>query len=441
MEYEKAVSIILLLLSSTLVLVTNIQGGTAQSGATASEWKIHIVDEKAAAGSVMAIDRDDIVHVAYTDFEGGDPRKPKYAMHASLNDSVWNIESTNIPGVVTDFKLDANDNPHLLVALYSLPPQGLTYGDAEGLGIISKIDSNWSTQILDAQGLSGSLALDSTGNPCVAYTRSEGNATSLNYAVWKGSQWNVQTVDSNVSDPWYSNVNLRLDSNNSAHIMYEDYPDIIYAEQDQATWRVQTLLQNSLLNHMTLDSSGSIDFLYDTNVTYNSFSPLNNSLIYSRWNGGSLTNLTVASNVYVPGIQFSSTAIGAGYASFALDSKNYPHVDYYNGSGGNNDGSLVYSRWTGESWETQTVDSEFATGSGPIAIDSQGNPHICYSGIHDTIYYFTAYLMYATGAASSPTLTPSTSPTIPELSYNTVILLMIFVTIGIFVFSKRGPRK
>ena len=95
--------------------------------------------------------------------------------------------------------------------------------------------------------------------------------------------------------------------------------------------------------------------------------------------------------------------------SLALDAQNYPHITYCNGTGLAGDGTLMYARWTGKIWDIQTVDSNFATGSGSISLDSNDKPHISYSGAHSSVFVDLAYLMYAT--ATEPTQTPTPSPT------------------------------
>jgi hypothetical protein len=415
-------------------------------------WTIKLIDRNAAEGSVLAVDAQNDLHVAYTDYENGVINNPQYVMYATLNGSSWNVENTNIPGQLIDFRLDANDQPHLLVKLFKLPAPGAVFGESIGLGYVTKTNLNWSIQLLDTQGLTGALALDSKGNPHIAYinyteSRSPPYQTpvSLKYATRTSDEWSFQTIDSDISNS-SSLIFLALDSHDNANVMYQGGKETIkYAVLNESAWRIQTLLEDFVLNEMALNQNGSVSFLFSKNLTVPS-----NSLFYANWDGLTLSNKTVASNI----------RLGGGFAYFTLDSQNNPNIDYYNGTGGNSYGSLVYTKWTGYGWESQTVDSEFATGSGPIVLDSDGNPHISYSGLHDTIYYFAAHLMYAAAApntTSSPTQsTISPTPSAPTTATPTsttgsgvadwilvgiitlVVIVAIVATIVFFVRKRKG---
>ena len=68
----------------------------------------------------------------------------------------------------------------------------------------------------------------------------------------------------------------------------------------------------------------------------------------------------------------------AGYvgASIALDNNDNPHISYYDSI--NED--LMYVKWTGSTWDIQTVDSPGIVGRfASIALDDNDYPHISYS--------------------------------------------------------------
>ena len=63
------------------------------------------------------------------------------------------------------------------------------------------------------------------------------------------------------------------------------------------------------------------------------------------------------------------------YASIALDSKDNPHISYYDAT----NGDLKYARWTGDNWSIETVDAYGDVGrSSSLALDSSDYPHISY---------------------------------------------------------------
>ncbi len=80
-------------------------------------------------------------------------------------------------------------------------------------------------------------------------------------------------------------------------------------------------------------------------------------------------------------------------SSLALDSKGNPHICYTYSNVA--DTYLMYASWTGSKFNIQTVDVN--GGASPsIALDSDDNPHICYTYSNLT----DAYLMYASWAGS-----------------------------------------
>ena len=61
-----------------------------------------------------------------------------------------------------------------------------------------------------------SLALDSNGNPWIAYS----DERALNLAVWDGAQWQTQTVVEAGRRPLGQLVSLKIDSQDQPHIAY-----------------------------------------------------------------------------------------------------------------------------------------------------------------------------------------------------------------------------
>ena len=85
--------------------------------------------------------------------------------------------------------------------------------------------STWNEQTIDhSNRVNGfnyiSLVLDSRGTPHVSYSCSqlESNYT-LNYAVWNGSEWNIQAIDHSSLTSGIAN-SLALDSHGNLHISY-----------------------------------------------------------------------------------------------------------------------------------------------------------------------------------------------------------------------------
>jgi hypothetical protein len=127
-------------------------------------------------------------------------------------------------------------------------------------------------------------------------------------------------------------------------------------------------------------------------------------------------------------IQTVDKNAASGGGAIALDSNNNPHIAYYAYENGSyrNPGYLMYASWNGSGWNIQTVDSNSATGSGPIVTDSKGSPHICYSRPHPGQIWHTAYLMYATP-----------SPTTLEPALWIILLLFAVAAVATFVYLKK----
>ncbi len=100
----------------------------------------------------------------------------------------------------------------------------------------------WHIEAVDSEGDVGwitSLALDSSGYPCISYF--DDTNYDLKYARWDGSSWQIETVDSEGDvGAWAS---LALDSSDNPHISYRDIVDwdLKYARWDGDEWLIETV--------------------------------------------------------------------------------------------------------------------------------------------------------------------------------------------------------
>jgi hypothetical protein len=373
-------------------------------------WVVHRISY-ASPGSSLVLDSSDVPHIAFTENENGNVREPMYVMYASLNGTKWTAENTNIPGELYDFKLDASGNPHMLVKIWQLPQPPALYGEPIGLAYATKENSKWNIQQLDPKWLTGVLALDSAGNPHVAYI--ENGTQTLNFAslTVTGSGWNSQPIDSNIT----GSVSLVIDSNDNPQIMYQSNLAIKYAYWSQSNWTIETVANDSVLDQLVIDSHGYPCFLCHEHVPESSATT---TLTYEAWNGSTWKSQSVV----------SSNEVSGGYVT--LDSNNYSHIDYFADS--SDSARLIYTRWTGYAWENETVDSNAAS-SGQIALDSNGNPHISYSGSTGSLYADNVYLMYAT-KSNQPNFTPIDS-------FLLIAVAVILVAVVFTYFWKKTKTK
>ena len=194
---------------------------------------------------------------------------------------------------------------------------------------------------LDGGSAYSSLALDASGNPHISFMDYH---NALRYAVWNGTGWTGQIVDKPAAfDPGQSG------SPSSAVV--------------------------GLPSDIALDSRGYPHISYFNDTNYNKARTFYNKsldfgdLKYAWWNGSSWNTQTV---------EFGTAGSLVGqYCSIAVGSDDKPRISYFESN--NSDGNLKYARWTGTSWNIQTVDSKGDVGyRTSLALDSDGNPHISY---------------------------------------------------------------
>ena len=405
----------LALMLIALFLLTLVTTSIAAVFANASpSWDIQTVDKnRVTNGIFIALDSNNSPHLAYSKYL---QNRTYDLMYANWNDSNWNFQTVTQGYASTiDFALDSNDYPHILY--YNQSSQS-------GLEYVSWNGSSWIFQSIgDPGGPTGSLALDSNGNPNIAYV---GDNKYLKYATWTGSEWTIQTLEQTIGiEP----VSLALDSSNNPHIMYnigkitprQISSTLKYAiwNNISESWNFQTVMANAFIVHLALDSNSFPHF-----TCVDDQPPLENTMTYGSWNNSNWETRVVFSNLL---------PYNGGY--FALDSQNNPHIIYsvdHPSSGWEAD--LIYASWTGNSWDTQIIDSH-ATAAGSIVLDSSGNPHVCYLGnvTKSPVGINTAYLMYATAIEPPHSPTPTSSSPIDGLIPS--ITLAVIATVAILAVA------
>jgi hypothetical protein len=97
----------------------------------------------------------------------------------------------------------------------------------------------WNIETVDSGEIatlsSMSLALDSNDYPCISYREGIGDSADLNFALWNGTSWNLQTVDSTISET--RSPSLALDSNDNPCISYIVFENNQYSNQSLKLFR------------------------------------------------------------------------------------------------------------------------------------------------------------------------------------------------------------
>jgi hypothetical protein len=289
---------------------------------------------------------------------------------AALAAEQWNIEIVDAGGNVGQYNslaLDGNDRAHISYMYYISASSGnLKYAKWTG--------SNWGVETVDTRGNVGrytSVAVDGQGYPHISYYYGS-SGFDLKYARWNGSQWLTGAVETSGNVGLYTSI--VLDGQGRPHIAYYDATpanrDLKYARWTGSTWDIQTVDATGdvgIWASLTLDSQGRPHIAYRDET--------NSDLKYARWTGSSWDVRTV-----------DSDGNKGKYASLALDSQDRPHIaycyEYVEYVFTLHD--LRYARWTGSTWNLQTVDNprhlelgEWAS----LALDAQDHAHIsCYEG-------------------------------------------------------------
>jgi hypothetical protein len=349
----------------------------------------------------IAVDSHNNPHIAYTERIANWSDYPSYGknyvIYANWNREIWINQTAATDAAFIDMALDSHDNAHILFkSLGGMTDQHLMYAVWTG--------HNWNIQDTGAEGIyDASLALDSSDNPQIAFTDYNGETGNvvLKYASWSGSYWNTQIVDPiNI----YYICNLKLDSQNKPHIMYQTLKvsynpynsseALKYATFNSTFgWVIQIVGQNIEFMNMVLDSDG-----------YPHFSRLTEGgLTDTSWNGTAWNDKAI-------------NVAASDRSYIALDKQDNPYIE----SAGR------IARWTGTAWDVRTVDNTSSIfTNGPIVVDSEGNPHMCYL-VYGAAGGEAPYdLVYATTDISI--LTPS----VPEFSLFVVIPLIV----GVFAIA------
>jgi outer membrane protein assembly factor BamB len=416
------------------IFTLNVISGTTTSNA---QWSQQTIDTGGSFGPIsLAVDSQNNPHVAYNGQNG-------MMYYASWNGQKWSRQNVVQGGNPDQLVLDSHDNPYIL---YSSQGGARYFASWNG--------QNWVFQAVPS-GCSYALALNSSGNLHLAFTQQlpvsevpkgvTNNLAKLNYATWTGSDWSIQTVDAPVS--YTDGVYLAFDSQNNPHIMYgydTYYPvsggytqTVKFAAHQDSNWSIQSAFSNlDSYSNMALDSKNQAHFSYT--IQYPHETNINGTVRYATWDGATLQTETATSGVTIA--MFTTTDL-------AIDKQGNPHIEFFNGS-------LMQASRLGTAWNVETVAPDrYAYSEGPIVIDSNGNPYICYwvDDIHNTEAFTSQLLITSTlplAATELPKATPSSAssssatelwtfrPACPRIRQSTLIDGRIYF---LSTYSEAGP--
>jgi hypothetical protein len=391
-----------------------------------STWAIQDVQTNGALGVLsLTLDSNDNPHITYYRYFKNDYYNPANLTYASWNGPAWETQTLE-SGQEGSLALDSFNNPHICY-IYSTPRSFY-------LKYTSWTGSNWNNQTVDSSFVGSfslginSLALDSNNDPHISYSEQSDLNTTLKYASWTGSNWSIQTIDTEAPSSDFYEASISLDSNNYPHVVYgegnmiygtafNNVSNVKYAQWNGQSWSIQTVFLNvSSFENIVLDSNGYPHFTYLVGA----------SLRYASWDGSTWSTQIVDSNPLISDSSF-----------LALDSHDKPHICYFKEPeiGSETGGNLMYAYWTGSAWNTETVTNNGTDyGAGPIALDSSDTTHISYSSFHYSDPFHYRDVKYATRIESTITTLPSAMVVIVVV----VLVGVVAVTGLLFYFKKRG---
>jgi len=292
---------------------------------------------------------------------------PYYSIGLQVATGTWNISTVD----ETDDGLEIGGYPSFLIDRSGTPR--ISYYDDKNHRIMyaQQTGNSWKIEpVADSAGTySTSLALSPSGDLAISFgdSVSYGN---LMYAIKNGTRWDISKIDRGIAGDAGEYSSLAFDASGRPHITYndgQDFASLKYALYNGKDWEISNVDTGGLTGDTGYSPSLVIDTTGHSHVAYTNGN-FYADLMYATDKSG---NWTIG-RVDEGGGRMTSTGFDP---SLALDSKDIPHVSYYDASGHD----LRYASWNGTLWNLETVDNAGDVGRNPsLAIDSKDIPHISY---------------------------------------------------------------
>jgi len=341
-----------------------------------------------------------------------------------------NSDSSSNPSLA----LDSFGNPHIACFDYSYGNPEILYTRWNGNDWVCADGSVYDPPMGNDANVSRnsgrshhpSLALDSTGNPHIAWQDYSYGKSEILYTHWNGSDW--LCADGTVYDPASGNANvstnsdsssnpsIALDSSGNPHIVWQDYNygnvEILYTHWDGSDWvcanrtvydpargnaNVSRNSSASISPSFTLDSSGN------PHIVWGDGNYIKREIFYTRWNGNDW--VCADGTVFDPDLEpnpanISKNSGHSEYSSITLDSSDNLHIVWRCDYDSHRNSEMLYIRWDGTDWvcangsvydpDVETNPTIVSRNSGysyqpSLALDSFGNPHIAWDK-YDILY-------------------------------------------------------
>jgi len=196
----------------------------------------------------------------------------------------WNIETVDVGdgdvGLYSSVVLDSNNNPH--ISYFDRTDGSLKYAKFSGtqweIETIETIDLATMYEGYSWMTFYTSIGLDSSDNPHISYNKGYTSKGELRYAKWTGSEWVIQTVDSEFSSGFGEFSSIIIDSTDKPHISYKGAGyQVRYAHWTGTSWDIEIIYpgpQTVDMTSLALDSADGPHIIY--------FDRYNEDLVYAR---------------------------------------------------------------------------------------------------------------------------------------------------------------
>jgi hypothetical protein len=204
-----------------------------------------------------------------------------------------------------------------------------------------------------------SIAMDTRDNVHIHYSYDEKIGTAAyrynSYMTNASGVWGSVPVDR----PSWVNAGIALDSRNTVHVSFLDFPGLTHATSSSRSWVPEVADSNG-----QCDASFALDSADKAHITYFG----STGLLYATNTTGSWVSTVVEANAY-------RGCPGSGEVSLAVEADGTAHIIY---AGKYPDYGLKYATNRGGTWAVFVVDTGYVAETA-VAVDLNGRTHLVYT--------------------------------------------------------------
>jgi hypothetical protein len=206
-----------------------------------THWQIQIIDhDRTNHLTSIQLDAKGYPHISYYKEENEDGTNALHLKYAFFDGKTWYVETVSqkfASGKFNSIALDSSGRPHIAYSFQAAGDLGYAFWDGSDW-VYGTPDTRRTHN--DYVGEGNSIAIDSKGNPHIAYWDLDKRA--IKYTQWTGTHWQTEFVD-RISGEFGEGdrVSLKLDSHDQPHVAYYDsgIGGLKYAERSSEGWRTE----------------------------------------------------------------------------------------------------------------------------------------------------------------------------------------------------------